>query len=104
MGVLTAQMLQSSNGGRQFSGTVKNWNETKGWGFITCAEAQAVYGKDVFLHKKELSGQTPYAGAPLTFTVNLDAKDNRPIAGNVNLNGGGYQAAGMVIPPRVAPY
>merc|ERR1712048_1240276 len=32
-----------------FYGTVKSFNEDKGWGHITCAETQAIYGKDMFV-------------------------------------------------------
>jgi len=73
-------------------GSIKNWNEEKGWGFISCQDTMNIYGKDIFLHKKELSGQQPLAGTPVQFGVEM-GPDGRPIASNVSLNGG-YQAAG----------
>ena len=36
-----AQMQGDSN--RRFSGTVKNWNEEKGWGFVECQDSMKVY-------------------------------------------------------------
>lgn len=76
-------------GSRQHSGVVKNWNPEKGWGFISCEETMTMYGKDIFLHKKELFGQSPLAGSPVQFSVSWGA-DGRPIAANVSMNGG-YQ-------------
>merc|ERR1712194_366826 len=87
-------------------GSIKNWNEEKGWGFISCQDTMNIYGKDIFLHKKELFGQQPLAGTPVQFGVDM-GPDGRPIASNVSLNGG-YQAAGKPVPmngyARATPY
>merc|ERR1712185_661709 len=95
-----AQMVQAvgavATALRRFAGTVKNWNPEKGWGFITCQETMNIYGKDIFLHKKELSGQVPNAGAPVQFSVGVD--NGKPIATSVALNmNGGYRPA--TVPP-----
>merc|ERR1712166_459233 len=105
-----AQMQGDST--RRFSGTVKNWNEEKGWGFVECQDSMNVYGKDIFLHKKELYGQSPVPGSPVMFSVALQPQDGRPIATTVALSGGmsgglmgGYQA--HVVPAtwaRPSPY
>merc|ERR1719352_1212454 len=47
---LQPQLAQAAvTSGRQFAGAVKNWNEEKGWGFISCQEAMNIFGKDIFL-------------------------------------------------------
>merc|ERR1711988_803107 len=38
-----------------FTGTVKSFNQEKGWGFIVSPEAKAKFGKDMFLHKDNFS-------------------------------------------------
>ena len=53
-------------------------------------EAMNIFGKDIFLHKKELLGQTPFAGTPVQLSVAWN-DDGRPIATSVNLSGG-YKA------------
>lgn len=91
--------------GQMFTGTVKNWNEEKGWGFVSCQETMNIYGKDIFLHKKELYGQTPLAGSPVHFGVQIQATDGRPIAISVSLFGaqqaGGNPAGSFA---RASPY
>jgi len=87
-------------------GTIKNWNPEKGWGFISCQDTMNIYGKDIFLHQKELGGQLPLAGTPVQFGVAM-GPDGRPIASNVSLNGGN-QAAGKPVAmngyARATPY
>merc|ERR1719387_264300 len=41
--------------GQTFFGTVKAFNEEKGWGHITCANTQAMFGKDMFLLRSALA-------------------------------------------------
>jgi CspA family cold shock protein len=97
---LQPQLAQAAvTTGRQFAGAVKNWNEEKGWGFISCQEAMNIFGKDIFLHKKELLGQTPFAGTPVQFSVAWN-DDGRPIATSVNLSGG-YKA--QIVSPHGRP-
>ncbi|CAE7844499.1 unnamed protein product [Symbiodinium microadriaticum] len=56
------------------TGTVKSYNPHKGnlaaggWGFVECN------GQDSFLHKKELKGQCPSAGDPVSFKVEPSEK------------------------------
>jgi len=57
-----------------FYGVLKSFNEEKGWGHITCDVTNRLYGKDVFLMKGALNGQTVMAGALLSFKVTMGTK------------------------------
>merc|ERR1712008_556016 len=35
-------------------GRVKSFNSTQGYGFIECAVTKALFGQDVFLHKRQM--------------------------------------------------
>jgi len=87
---------------QRFSGTVKNWNIEKGWGFISCAETLAIYGKDIFLHRNQLFGQTPATGAPLQFSVEL-GEDSRAVATHVQFQNGQHVGRPQAF-NRVSPY
>jgi CspA family cold shock protein len=88
---------------QKFTGIVKSWNIEKGWGFIYSPETMAVYGKDIFLHRKQLFGQTPATGATLEFSVEL-GEDGRLVATHVNFPKQQQQKAPQRIPPqRIAP-
>jgi len=52
-----------------YSGTIKSYNSSKGWGFIECAATERVYGKDVFVMRSALPGGSAEAGDPVSFTV-----------------------------------
>lgn len=69
--------------GQTHSGTVKSFNETKGWGFIDSETARQVYKQDVFLHMKELEGERPKVGDQVQFAV--DIAGGRPAAKSVIL-------------------
>jgi CspA family cold shock protein len=84
---------------QRFSGTVKNWNIEKGWGFILCMETMTVYGKDIFLHRNELNGQAPSTGAPLEFSVDL-GQDGRLVATNVKFPKQQQKAPQRLAPPQ----
>jgi len=101
----TPQMVINAGAANQtlFQGSVKNWNEQKGWGFISCQDTMNIYGKDIFLHVKELNGQQPLAGTPVHFGVAM-SPDGRPVASNVTFHGE-YQAAGGPVGfARATPY
>lgn len=57
--------------GAQHWGTVKSFNEEKGWGFAASDEIQQIFGKDIFFHKRELvSGcPVPTVGDTIQFVV-----------------------------------
>lgn len=62
---------------RRARGRVKQYNRQSGFGFIECPELHAVFGKDVFVHAKQLASFE--IGAEVTFAVVLN-KDNKPQA------------------------
>lgn len=98
-----------SNGrpGNTLTGTIKSFDPQKGFGFIESDEIRNIFGKDIFLHKRELSDQVPNVGDSVQFSVELDNR-GQPQAKYPTLSGaGGYNAArtspdGM--PPRSTPY
>mmetsp|Transcript_7988 Transcript_7988/g.24624 ORF Transcript_7988/g.24624 Transcript_7988/m.24624 type:complete len:358 (+) Transcript_7988:66-1139(+) len=72
--------LMSSN---LFYGTVKSFNDEKGWGHITCPQTQAVYGKDMFVLRSALGGSSIKQGDSVQFTVIMGQKG--PEAANVKV-------------------
>lgn len=71
---------------RRSQGVVKSYNPEKGFGFIECPELHEVFGNDVFLHCKQISGFAK--GDSVSFAVALN-KDNKPQAYDLqSLNGG----------------
>lgn len=71
-----------------FVGTIKSYNAEKGWGFIACDEAMQLYGKDMFLHKKELGDYVPSVGEQVQFTATIGS-NGQPQAGSVIVAGRG---------------
>lgn len=62
------------------TGTVKFFDSTKGFGFITPSE-----GKDLFFHMSEIQGQEPRDGDKVEFEVGQGRKG--PCAVNVRVTG-----------------
>lgn len=60
--------------GTVYYGQVKTYNAKKGWGFATGDDIVTIFGKDIFLHKRELNGVVPSAGDDVQFTVTVGAK------------------------------
>jgi len=81
------------------TGSVKNYNPFKGFGFITGAD-----GQDVFVHVSACNGMAPSAGDVVTYDVTMNDKTGKPNASNVQgctgsadaaaAKGGGKGAAG----------
>lgn len=68
--------------GTVYTGTIKSFNAEKGWGFVTSEETTQIFGKDLFLHKRELGDTgTPSAGDQVMFTVQLSAGGRPEAAG-----------------------
>jgi CspA family cold shock protein len=61
------------------TGTVKWFNESKGYGFITPDEG----GKDLYVHRNSLSGQSLAENAKVEFEISESVKG--PEAKNVTL-------------------
>jgi len=59
---------------KTFYGVIKSFNEEKGWGHISCDAAARAYGKDVFLLRTQLNGQTVQPGALVSFKVTMGHK------------------------------
>lgn len=58
-------------------GTIKSFNQQSGFGFITCPELHELFGRDVFVHGKQI--QSFAQGSSVNFAVVLN-KDNHPQA------------------------
>merc|ERR1719382_780887 len=67
--------------GTTYRGEVKVWNEEKGWGFVTSAESNAIFGKDVFLRRATLGDNPPPSvGDAVSFTVRIGKGDKAEVA------------------------
>mmetsp|Transcript_65852 Transcript_65852/g.157381 ORF Transcript_65852/g.157381 Transcript_65852/m.157381 type:complete len:381 (+) Transcript_65852:82-1224(+) len=90
-----------------FAGTIKMWNEEKGWGFIECDETRQIYGKDIFLHKNELFGNNPVLGEAVQFSVRF-SDQGRPEATSVQfastMHGAYVAMRPQAATGRAAPY
>lgn len=68
--------------GGPFVGSVKSYNESKGFGFITCDETYAKYSRDIFLHKNEADAIPGLKiGDNVQFTLQLNAQGNPQAVG-----------------------
>jgi cold shock CspA family protein len=54
----------------RFHGRIKSFNAQKGFGFIECPEAHAIYGRDVFLHKEQIGDFN--IGSELIFAIEMN--------------------------------
>jgi len=66
-----------------FTGRVKSFNSTTGYGFVECAVTKALFGQDVFLHKRQVV-QGLDVGSKVAFQVRLN-KLSQPQADNVEI-------------------
>merc|ERR1719189_2528432 len=57
-----------------WAGSVKSFNQDKGWGHIECAETFKYFGKDIFLLKSQLPGPASTIGKGTC--VNFRITDN----------------------------
>lgn len=72
---------------RIFEGSIKSFNQDKGWGHIDCAETRKLYGKDIFLLRSQLNGAEVGPGDLVTFTIRKGRSGVE--ATNVKVRGGG---------------
>lgn len=88
-----------------YTGHVKSYNETKGWGFVTSNATEQLFGKELFLHKRELSGDSAQAGEQVTYSVQLN-REARPEAARVVPLGssGAMRAQPSRAARRASPY
>lgn len=61
-------------GSSVYFGYVKSYNQDKGYGFITCDETFASFGRDVFLYHQVFSDGGLYIGAQVNFTIFTNAQ------------------------------
>jgi len=83
----------SETSGRRFTGRVKSFSSSNGYGFLTSPEILAAFGQDIFVHQLEvdkLTGvqQSPCAcGTCVSFTV-VPNKRGQPQARELRFEGG----------------
>ncbi|CAE8608231.1 unnamed protein product [Polarella glacialis] len=85
-------IVQDVSPHQRYLGKVLSFNDGKGYGFIECSEAKAVFQSDVFLHKKELQGVAVNIGDEVEFSVDVQ-HSGRAAASNVTILGAGSSAA-----------
>jgi len=92
-----------------YEGTIKQFAEDKGWGFISCEETHQLYNKDIFIHRNELNGYVPSQGEVVQFSVKIN-NQGRPEATGLNFGPSRYAAVRGGYPQaaargaRVAPF
>merc|ERR1712060_258351 len=59
----------AENKGQVYQGTVKSWNEDKGFGFLAGDDIREIFGKDIFLHRRELQAKEVNVGDRVEFQV-----------------------------------
>jgi len=87
--------------GAVYLGTIKIFNAEKGWGFIMGDEVRRLFGKDIFVHGRELGGHIPGVGEEVRFSVLINA-DGRPEATMVSM-GEAAEAMADVFQASAAP-
>ncbi|CAL1156304.1 unnamed protein product [Cladocopium goreaui] len=65
-----------------YVGSVKDYREEKGFGFIVCPETHYIFQSDIFLHKNEVEKNNLSKGSRVTFSIQVN-KNNRPQARSV---------------------
>jgi len=65
-----------------YVGSVKDYREEKGFGFIACPETHYIFQSDIFLHKNEVEKNNLSKGNRVTFSIQVN-KNNRPQARSV---------------------
>eukprot|EP00927_Polykrikos_kofoidii_P078730 TRINITY_DN75545_c0_g1_i1.p1 TRINITY_DN75545_c0_g1~~TRINITY_DN75545_c0_g1_i1.p1 ORF type:complete len:358 (+),score=58.87 TRINITY_DN75545_c0_g1_i1:66-1139(+) len=82
--MMTASEQQDAkvNDPQRWRGTVKSYCSSRGFGFITCPQAAERYGRDVYLHQREVGDMVMLSGAPVLFDV-FSTKDGQPQARNI---------------------
>jgi len=89
-----------------YVGQVKSFNAEKGWGFVASEDLHSIFGKDIFIHKREFEGFTPSQGEEVRISVEID-DGGQPVAKAPIGTAGMYAAAKTNIQgfgARVAPY
>lgn len=93
----TTVRTETSSSDREYIGTVKSYNERRGFGFIACAEVLAAYGRDVYMAKTEVNlaaGVAPMFSAATHSPAQLAEHDI--VRFQVRLSFEGYPQASQV--------
>lgn len=69
--------------GEQHTGIVKSYNAEKCWGFIAGDHLHEIFGKDIFVNKRDLGEYVPSEGDQVWFKVAISEKDGQPYATEV---------------------
>lgn len=90
-----------------FTGSIKSFNAEKGWGFIASEDLQQIFGKDIFVHKRELEGHVPSPGEEVQFAVEID-DGGQPVAKHPPVTApltapGGYHAMPTALNGAIRP-
>jgi len=81
---INIQAFDEGSAASSYSGTVKAFNDAKGWGFIDSAAAKRIFLCEIFLHKNELGAAGGVnVGDQVRFTV--DVSNGRATAKNVTV-------------------
>mmetsp|Transcript_16611 Transcript_16611/g.38985 ORF Transcript_16611/g.38985 Transcript_16611/m.38985 type:complete len:270 (+) Transcript_16611:38-847(+) len=78
---------------RRSTGVVKSFSQ-QGFGFISCPELKAVFGHDVYVHRRQIGIFGP--GAEVNFAVLL-SKDMKPQAFDVRSNGSTFSTMQQLV-------
>lgn len=94
----------AENAGQMYQGTVKSWNEDKGFGFLAGDDIREIFGKDIFLHRRELQAKEVNVGDRVEFQVAVDDK-GQPVAKTGSAEAGYAAVKDQVnVQGRSAPY
>lgn len=90
----------------EYTGRIKAVAGNGEFGFITCAESHSRYGKDVFVHSKQMGGSGLLKGSCVKFRVTLNWED-KPQAESCELinepSPEDLQATALINPPPPPP-
>jgi len=73
-GMQGGAQAQMGKPGQTHFGSIKSFNEEKGWGHIDCDATRKIHGKDMFVMRSALNGQTVQIGDVVTFAVGMGTK------------------------------
>eukprot|EP00929_Paragymnodinium_shiwhaense_P112040 TRINITY_DN80297_c0_g1_i1.p1 TRINITY_DN80297_c0_g1~~TRINITY_DN80297_c0_g1_i1.p1 ORF type:complete len:469 (-),score=125.86 TRINITY_DN80297_c0_g1_i1:207-1532(-) len=87
---------QEPEGAIRYTGLVTSYSSKSAWGFISCADTQAMFGKDMFFHVKDCGGVEPEKGQHVTFVVDENAPPGKPQAVSIQLPASARRFTGTV--------
>lgn len=79
---------------RRYKGSMKSFDQAKGYGFITCPELYQLFQKDVYVHFRQCEGFT--AGCEVTFSITMGKSGMGPQALNLQAHEPLAQGSGFL--------